>query len=476
MSPVRRWVVCALIALGVLATSAGPALAHATLVSSTPRVGDRVLGNGSADVQGRSPHTTLRFSEAVQILNRSDVTIVDGRGIRVDSGTPRTAPGDPRQVIIPLRGPLVPSSYTVRYRVVSADSHAAAHAFVFAVGHARLASPILAGSGGLSDTSPAAVAARVMELAALGLLVGLLAFRALVWRPALEAAAGPGTAARETALRHGQRLFWRAFWALTVVAGVAEIAVLAAKSAVVFHTGLLGAVLDPAAGFRLVGASRFGDLLGWRCGALLALVAVAFVIWTLERAGAPSAGRRGPIALMALLGVAALTLLASQGHASQAPLAPLSIAADAIHLAGAAIWIGGLPCLVTVLIRAPRALPDAGRTLAAATLRRFSRVALLSVVVIAVTGLARMAGELSAPAQLLTTDYGRDLMLKASLLLPILVLARRNRRVVAALEGGLMPTAAGLRAVARSVRMELTIAMAIVTVAALLVAQIPGRT
>jgi copper transport protein len=475
MKAVRRGLACVLIALGVTAAGAGPAPAHATLESSTPRAGSHVLGNGSADVQGRSPRVALRFSEAVKIVNRADVTIVDGRGVRVDSGTPRTAPGDARQVVIPLRGPLVPSSYTVRYRVVSADSHAAAQAFVFAVGHARLAPPILAGAGGPSDTSPAPVAARVMELAALGLLVGLLAFRALVWGPAVDTAAGLGTAEREAALRHGQRMFWRAFWTVTVVAGVAEVAVLAAKSAVVFHTGVLGAVLDPAAALRLASASRFGDLLGWRCSALLALVAVACVVWTLEGAGAPSAGRRGPTALMALLGVAALTLLASQGHASQAPLPPLSIAADAAHLAGAAIWTGGLPCLIAVLVRAPRALPGAGRTLAAAALTRFSRVALWSVVAVAATGLARMAGELSAPAQLMTTDYGRDLVLKASLLLPILVLARRHRRLAAALGGGLTPTAAGLRAVARGVRMELAIAMAIVTIAALLVAQIPGR-
>ena len=154
---------------------------------------------------------------------------------------------------------------------------------------------------------------------------------------------------------------------------------------------------------------------------------------------------------MAALALAALTLLAGQGHASQAPLAPLSVAADAVHLAAVAIWIGGLPCLAAVLLRAPPALPDAGRTLASATLARFSRVALWSVVVIAVTGLARMAGELSSPEQLWTTGYGRDLMLKAALLPPVLLLARRNRRVVAALAGGWTPTAARLRAVARDV-------------------------
>ena len=66
-------------------------------------------------------------------------------------------------------------------------------------------------------------------------------------------------------------------------------------------------------------------------------------------------------------------------------------------------------------------------------------------------------------------------MLKSSLLAPILVLARRNRRFVARLAGGLRPGEARLRAVARRVQAELAIAMAIVVVAAILVAQIPGR-
>jgi putative copper export protein len=178
---------------------------------------------------------------------------------------------------------------------------------------------------------------------------------------------------------------------------------------------------------------------------------------------------------MGLLCVAALALLAGQGHASQAPLAPLQVTADAAHLAGAAFWLGGLPCLAAVLVRAPRALPDAGRILASAALRRFSRIALWCVVAIALTGLVRAAGELSSPLELVTTGYGRSLILKSSLLVPILVLARRNRRTVARIAGGLTPTTARLRAVARRVQMELTIGAGIIVVAALLVAEIPGR-
>ena len=467
MSSLRRALLCALVVVGLLATTAGSAFAHATLIGSSPAVNGRI--------QESSQSVTLRFSEPVEVINRSDVTIVDAGGDRVDASGGRTVPGNPTQVTVALRGPLLPSSYTVRYRVVSADSHAAAQAYVFAVGNAKLGDPILAGSGGLSDTSPAAVAARVIELVALGLLLGLIGFRILVWGPAVEATSALDADERDRALRRGQRMFWRSFWGLAVLAGLAETLVLAAKSAVVFHTGLLSAIVHPTNAFRFVAASRFGDFLGWRSAALCALIAVAFLVWTSELGDRPTAPSRAWHALMAGLGLTALALLSSQGHASQAPLAPLQIAADAAHLGGAAIWIGGLPCVALVLLRAPQALPEGGRALASATLSRFSKIALWSVVVIAVTGLARMAGELATPVQLVTTGYGRDLMLKASLLAPILIVAQRNRRLVAAMAGGLTPTAAKLRTVARSVQMELAIAMGIVIVAALLVAQIPGR-
>jgi copper transport protein len=467
MRTVGRASACAVLAAATLAAGAGPAAAHATLVGSSPASGGRVK-TGPAQV-------VLRFSEPVQVVNRRDVTVVDAAGVRIDAGAPRTAGRDPRQVLVPLRGPLVPDSYTVRVRVVSADSHAASAAFVFAVGHARLGAPILAGSGGLSDTSPAAVGARVAELGALMLLVGLLGFRALVWELAAQTARGLRPDERRRALADGRRLFWRAFWALTAIAAAAESAVLATKSAVVFHTGLGAAVAHPADAYRLVAASRFGDLLGWRWSALFLLAAAGFALWNHESARAPHGAHRIALAAMAVPSIAALTLLADQGHAAQAPLAPLSVAVDAAHLTAVSLWIGGLLGLVAVLVGAPRAHPDSGGGLASAALVRFGRVALWSVVVIAVTGLARAAGELSAPAQLVTTGYGNSLLLKTALLAPVLVLARRNRRLVTRVAMGWSPSAGRLRAAARTVQTELAIAAGIVVVAAVLVAQVPGR-
>ena len=184
MSRIRRLLCCALIAVGLLGVTAGPALAHATLLGATPGVNGRGVSEGQLSV-------ALRFSEPVQILNRSDVSVVNERGRQVDTGAAHTIKGNPEEVIIPLRGPLLPFSYTVRYRVVSSDSHAVSAAFVFGVGKAKLGDPILAGSGGLSDTSPPSVAARAIELTALGLLVGLIVFRA--------AGLGPGGRRRRAA-------------------------------------------------------------------------------------------------------------------------------------------------------------------------------------------------------------------------------------------------------------------------------------
>jgi copper transport protein len=168
-------------------------------------------------------------------------------------------------------------------------------------------------------------------------------------------------------------------------------------------------------------------------------------------------------------------MLSAQGHASQAPAAALAVAADAVHLGAAAVWVGGLPCLAAVLLRAPALLPEGGARLASDVLARFSRVALVAVALIAATGLVRLAGGLSHVPELWTTDYGRSLLTKVVLLCPIAFLALRNRRLIRRLAGPGRPSPATLRAARRNVQRELALGVGIVVVAAVLVAQIPGR-
>jgi hypothetical protein len=84
----------------------------------------------------------------------------------------------------------------------------------------------------------------------------------------------------------------------------------------------------------------------------------------------------------------------------------------------------------------------------------------------------RLTGELSRIGELWSTGYGRSILLKSLLLFPVALLALRSRRAIARLPAG---GAAALRALRRSVRAELAIGLNIVVIAALLVAQIPGR-
>jgi hypothetical protein len=87
---------------------------------------------------------------------------------------------------------------------------------------------------------------------------------------------------------------------------------------------------------------------------------------------------------------------------------------DLLHVAAAAVWFGGLAALVF-------AVPKGTGVIATSAARRFSTAALVSVIVVALTGGGRALAELSKVSQLWTTGYGRALVVK-TVLLGVLVL------------------------------------------------------
>ena len=239
-------------------------------------------------------------------------------------------------------------------------------------------------------------------------------------------------------------------------------------------------VRDPGEVLTVLSTTHFGDLVQLRGALLFALFVIGawrFIAESSPRAVATPQRPAGPLApalAMVALSVAAIALVSVQGHASQAPFHTFQVAVDVIHLGSVSIWIAGLAWVLVALRRLPR-VADGGDVLAARALARFSRVAFVVVGVAIATGVVRAAGELSDPAQLWDTSYGRSIIYKVLLLCPIGVLALRNRRVVNALRAVRTPTAATLRMVRRNVAMELTLTLAVVLVASILVAQVPGR-
>jgi copper transport protein len=411
----RTRILTAVAALVTAAAAAPTAQAHARLVGTDP-------GDGAVLAQAPT-RVTLVFDDGVDVLRGTTVVANDGK--RRVSEQPRA---NNRTIMIPLRK-LSDGDYTVRWRALSDDGHAIEGVFAFGVGAGRTPpSPVLSAGGG---PGAAKVISRWFFFAGLLVGAGVALFMPLVWAPARRAAgvdddgAGP-------------------LWGL-VFAGCL-LAFLGASGLVPHH----GA-----------GENRFSifiDAAGVVAVAGATLAAIAYV----ERR-------------VAWLAFAAAVLLVPMpslaGHAlDPGEWRPLNAVADTLHVAAAALWVGGLLALAVAVPRLGRTLPpDQRARFTRALVPRLSAAALASVAVIAATGLVRALSELSAVSQLWTTGYGRALIVKSALLLVLVAIGWVNRT-------RLVPRASADDApLRRNATAELVILAGIVVGVAFLTDLAPGR-
>ena len=192
-------------------------------------------------------------------------------------------------------------------------------------------------------------------------------------------------------------------------------------------------------------SSRFGLAVG--VATLVAAVgATAAAISLVEPVAAKTAW---------LCGLLVLPAPSFAGHALDPGRPRIEIVVDVLHIVAAAAWFGGLVQLAFVL----RHDPDSGR--------RFSLLALGSVVALSATGVARAFAELDAVDQVWATSYGRLLIVKTALLTLLVGLGWINRY-------RLLPRrAAG--ALGGIVRAELLLLAGLVVAVAFLTDTRPGR-
>lgn len=425
-----------------------PAAAHAALLGTTPT-------NGTL-MQSPPTEVVLRFSEPVGV-SLGAVKVLGPEGQRVDEGEVIPRAGG-REVAVPLRGELGHGTYLVSWRVVSLDSHAISGASTFSVGHPSASvSPTEATAG--STAATVLTVSRFTGFAGLVLLVGGSLFLMLLW---------PG--GRQ--VRPARRLVWTG-WGL--VAGSTVVGLLAQGP---YAAGLpLTDAWRPALLAEVAG-SRYG-VAGLSRLMLLLVTAAALARW-LRRNADP----RRP-ELLGLGGVLAGVLLATSaaGHASAGELAPVALPADAVHLAGVSVWVGGLVMLVAVLLR--RAPAD----VLTAVLPRWSRLATIAVVAVVVTGLFASWREVRELPALTATTYGRLLLVKVALVAGMLALGALGRRWVmrsyrgrpstagaaGASTSGAQPTSVAVRGLRRTVLIEATVAAVVLGVTTALVGTPPAR-
>jgi copper resistance protein C len=118
-----RIVLLRLLALACAFAVASAALAHAFLDHATPAVG--------STVRGPPAQVILRFSERLEPAF-SKMQVLDASGRRVDKDDAARSPGDANVLSVSLP-PLAPGRYTVKWRVLSVDTHVTEGDFTFDV-------------------------------------------------------------------------------------------------------------------------------------------------------------------------------------------------------------------------------------------------------------------------------------------------------------------------------------------------------
>ncbi len=134
---------------------------------------------------------------------------------------------------------------------------------------------------------------------------------------------------------------------------------------------------------------------------------------------APGTGAASP-GLLVVVAVLGLLPGPLTGHASTAPAHELAVVSVAVHAAAAALWVGGLGALLTLV--ATR------RTLLATALPRFSPIAAEALTSVALSGVTTAAARLGSVSALVDTGYGRVILAKTVALGVLAVLGALTRR------------------------------------------------
>ncbi|WP_190173672.1 copper resistance CopC/CopD family protein [Streptomyces mirabilis] len=365
----------------VLFGGVGGASAHAALTGTDPQDGS-VLKTAPTEV-------TLSFSESIGLLDDS-FRVLDPDNRRVHTGDPGHAGDRSDTARVTLPKGLGTGTFTVAWRVVSADSHPVSGAFTFSIGKpSATAPPVPVDPSGTTVAGTLYDAARYLAYGGLALLIGAATFVLVCGFP------GPV-----------RRLLLTGWW---ILAG-STVALLLLRGPYERGSGPADA-FDP---------SVLSETLTSRPGlALLArLVLLGAAVFYPVR---EQARGRLVLALGGLLTVSLAVTWAVAEHASAGIQVPVAMVSSVLHLLSMAVWLGGLAALLTALYRSAEPLP-------AAVVNRFSRLALASVTVLVVTGVYQSWRGLGSWDALTSTSYGRLLLAKLVAVLVLLAGAGASRR------------------------------------------------
>jgi copper transport protein len=441
LAAVRRPAVLAALAalLWVAAGWTGVASAHAILEASTP-------ADGSV-VPTSPPKVTLQFSEHVT-LTIGSLRVFDRNGHRVDQGD--ASHGSEDSVIeVGLRPHLPAGTYAVAWQVISADTHPVHGGFLFSVRtRSAVSASLTSNEFGQSDSRTWQWTGDVLRW--LGYGGAFLAAGGALFLTAID-----DREDREPGLA-------RVVVVAAVVGLVAALLQVPQEAALatglgvgsMFHGGVLGQVLGQGTGPALV--------------TLLVGLAVAVAAVFLRN-------RRVALGL-SVVGVALVAVaFALTGHTRTTDPVWLTGLADAVHVAAAAVWTGGLVMLWLALRQRRRAGQD-DPVASSRLVGRFSGVATVAILVVGAAGVVLAWREVQVLRALTSTYYGQLLIVKMILVAGVAGVGTYNHyRLVPAIERQPSKKQAWSR-LRTTLRTEVIGVVAVLAVTSLLVNAVPAHT
>lgn len=389
MAAVRR-ALCALTFLWL--SSAAAAAAHAYVVGAQPPA-----NSGNQRLTG---WIAISFDEPIDVIDSNALEVFAPGGRRIDRHDVRIDPADATRILVHVPASLVRGVYTVRWRVISADSHVVHGAYRIGIGV-----PVV-GTAGTEPASPFDPASPLASfLRWLSLMGALLAGGAIFLRLyVLDKLEPEFPGAVELARR-------------CTIAGAVTL------SAALVPT----VVVQSAAASGAIGSGVAATLMHTTWGTVLIVRAIAGLAVLLAACFAWNSAARVAVPLAAVL----LATFSLTGHAFAQPAGlarAVAVGIDFVHLCAAAIWIGGLFALTAILLPAFGAgglERERTRTLFA----EFTPLAVLCVGLIIATGIYASAIHVPSVGGFITTTYGRLLLAKIAVLAILLAFGWHHSRV-----------------------------------------------
>jgi copper transport protein len=406
----RVWLL--LCATTLLAPS--PALAHAHLLRSQPADGAR-LSSAPTVIH-------LSFSERPE-LSMSFAELQDGHGTSYSLSSASRAGNDRLAIEFAILQSLPPGHYRLSWRTAASDGHPSSGKISFDVAgtadssatsptSARIDSPVVAATA--SAIQPATHAmeedraasfsnslARALLFIGVLVLIGTVTFALVI----LPNAADVNHDSRETMLSRA------------ALAGIAA-AVLVACAAVVrlyLEATMMQAMPDMPG---MSGMTAKDMVLGTTWGlafmlqlgcSLIALVAFALAARKLAWAWYLAAACALVVAITPALG----------GHAAAAPNFTVAVViSDWLHVLAGGAWLGALLCVMVIGVPVACTCEGDERWACVSSLvRMFSRIAMVSVAALVISGTFASWVHLTSLSDLWTTAYGKTLLAKVALAL-----------------------------------------------------------